>query len=134
VTCRYPDEKLRRLCREAVERGFTHLKIKVGRNLEDDMRRCRIIREEIGPDRALMIDANQVPQRRTLRGARQSAVICTGDMRGGVRGRSGVGCGHGDPVGEGIGALQGAMRYCAVRGIDRIAIEESNRIAVAAVD
>ena len=55
----YPDDKLRRLCREAVAAGFTHLKIKVGRDLADDVRRCAIIREEIGYDRILMTDANQ---------------------------------------------------------------------------
>jgi L-fuconate dehydratase len=61
----YSDDKLRRLCGEALKQGFTHLKIKVGRDLEDDVRRCRIIREQIGPDRKLMLDANQwwdVPQ------------------------------------------------------------------------
>ncbi len=56
----YPDDKLRRLCREMTGRGFTHLKIKVGRDLADDIRRCAIIREEIGPERKLMVDANQV--------------------------------------------------------------------------
>jgi L-fuconate dehydratase len=56
----YPDDKLRRLCREAVADGFTHLKIKVGSDLADDLRRCAIIREEIGPGRRLMTDANQV--------------------------------------------------------------------------
>ena len=56
----YPDDKLRRLCREMGERGWTHFKIKVGASLEDDIRRCRIVREEIGPDRRLMLDANQV--------------------------------------------------------------------------
>jgi L-fuconate dehydratase len=56
----YPDDKLRRLCREAVEAGFTHIKMKVGRDREDDIRRLRIAREEIGPDRFMMIDANQV--------------------------------------------------------------------------
>lgn len=55
----YSDEKLRRLCREALDAGFTHLKIKVGRDLADDVRRCRIIRQEIGYDRRLMMDANQ---------------------------------------------------------------------------
>jgi L-fuconate dehydratase len=55
----YSDDKLRRLCREAISEGFTHLKIKVGRDLQDDLRRCRIIREEIGHERKLMIDANQ---------------------------------------------------------------------------
>src|SRR4051794_1577523 len=56
----YPDDKLRRLCRELTARGWKHFKIKVGRSLEDDIRRCRIIREEIGWERRLMTDANQV--------------------------------------------------------------------------
>ncbi len=56
----YPDEKLRRLCREAVAGGWNHLKIKVGRDLDDDIRRCGIIREVIGWERKLMMDANQV--------------------------------------------------------------------------
>lgn len=56
----YPDDKMRRLCREAGEAGFSHVKMKVGRNLEDDIRRLRIAREELGPDVHLMIDANQV--------------------------------------------------------------------------
>ncbi|MBN9053461.1 MAG: fuconate dehydratase [Shinella sp. 65-6] len=56
----YDDDKLRRLCREAVAQGFNHIKMKVGRDLEDDRRRLRIAREEIGDERYLMIDANQV--------------------------------------------------------------------------
>lgn len=56
----YDDDKLRRLCRDLSARGWTHFKIKVGRDLHDDIRRCRIIREEIGWDRRLMMDANQV--------------------------------------------------------------------------
>ena len=56
----YSDEKIRRLCREAVQEGFTHLKVKVGRDIEDDIRRLTIIREEIGWERRLMVDANQV--------------------------------------------------------------------------
>ncbi len=56
----YPDEKIRRLCREAVAEGYSHIKIKVGRDLADDIRRCQIIREEIGGERKLMVDANQV--------------------------------------------------------------------------
>ncbi|WP_333570927.1 L-fuconate dehydratase [Sphingomonas sp.] len=56
----YPDEKLRRLAQEAVDAGFDHIKLKVGRDLEDDIRRVRIAREVLGPDRKLMIDANQV--------------------------------------------------------------------------
>ena len=56
----YSDEKLRRLCREAIAGGWNHLKIKVGRDLADDIRRATIIREEIGWERKLMVDANQV--------------------------------------------------------------------------
>lgn len=56
----YDDAKLRRLCREAVDSGFKHVKLKVGGNLEDDVRRLKIARDECGPDVQLMIDANQV--------------------------------------------------------------------------
>ncbi|TCU39257.1 L-fuconate dehydratase [Rhizobium azibense] len=56
----YDDAKLRRLCQEAIDAGFDHVKMKVGRDLQDDIRRLRIAREVIGPDRYLMIDANQV--------------------------------------------------------------------------
>jgi len=56
----YDDAKLRRLAQEAVDAGFTHIKLKVGRDIEDDIRRVRIAREVLGPDRTLMIDANQV--------------------------------------------------------------------------
>jgi len=56
----YSDEKLRTLCREAVAAGWSHVKMKVGQRIEDDVRRARIVREEIGPDRHLMMDANQV--------------------------------------------------------------------------
>lgn len=55
----YSDEKMRRLCREAKVQGFKHMKIKVGSNLQDDIRRAAIIREEIGEDLKLMMDANQ---------------------------------------------------------------------------
>lgn len=61
----YSDEKIRRLCREAVTDGWNFVKMKVGLDLEDDVRRATIIREEIGEDRFLMMDANQkweVPQ------------------------------------------------------------------------
>lgn len=56
----YSDEKIRQLCREAIGQGFNHIKLKVGRDVREDIRRCGIIREEIGPDRKLMVDANQV--------------------------------------------------------------------------
>jgi len=56
----YSDEKLRRLAREGVAAGWTHFKQKVGGDIETDIRRARILREEIGWDRRLMMDANQV--------------------------------------------------------------------------
>ncbi len=56
----YPDDKLRRLCQEAIDAGFNHVKLKVGRDRADDIRRLRIAREVLGPNRQLMIDANQV--------------------------------------------------------------------------
>ncbi|WP_433167005.1 L-fuconate dehydratase [Kribbella sp. CA-247076] len=56
----YSDAKLRRLCEEAVASGYKHVKLKVGADLADDIRRCGIAREVLGPDGHLMIDANQV--------------------------------------------------------------------------
>jgi L-fuconate dehydratase len=56
----YSDEKIRLLCREALAQGFNHIKLKIGRDLKEDIRRCGIVRSEIGPDRHLMVDANQV--------------------------------------------------------------------------
>lgn len=56
----YSDDKLRRLAAVAVADGYRHIKLKVGANLEDDIRRCSIAREVIGWDVHLMIDANQV--------------------------------------------------------------------------
>ncbi len=56
----YDDDKLARLCKEAIEAGFRHIKLKVGANLDDDRRRCAIARTALGADRDLMLDANQV--------------------------------------------------------------------------
>ena len=56
----YSDERLRSLVREAVGKGWTHFKMKVGGDIEDDVRRAALIRDEIGPDCTLMMDANQV--------------------------------------------------------------------------
>lgn len=55
----YSDDKMRNLCRDAKLKGFKHMKMKVGSDLNDDMRRASIIREEIGNDLNLMMDANQ---------------------------------------------------------------------------
>ena len=56
----YPDEKIRTRVREALKAGFEAFKLKVGRDLADDLRRAALVREIIGPDRVLMVDANQV--------------------------------------------------------------------------
>ena len=56
----YSDEKLRGLLSESVAEGWEHFKMKVGTSIDDDVRRASIIREEIGPDKKLMMDANQV--------------------------------------------------------------------------
>lgn len=56
----YSDEKLRQLCKASLEQGWSHFKVKVGQNVDDDVRRLRVIREEIGWERKLMLDANQV--------------------------------------------------------------------------
>ncbi|MEU6990843.1 L-fuconate dehydratase [Streptomyces sp. NPDC046465] len=55
----YSDEKLTRLARQAVADGFTQIKLKVGADLADDIRRCRTAREAIGPDIRMAVDANQ---------------------------------------------------------------------------
>jgi L-fuconate dehydratase len=55
----YSDEKLARLCREAVADGFGQVKLKVGGNVVDDVRRLRIARETLGADFPIAVDANQ---------------------------------------------------------------------------
>ncbi|WCH96997.1 L-fuconate dehydratase [Streptomyces moderatus] len=55
----YDDDKLGRLAAEAVAGGFRQIKLKVGADLEDDVRRCRVAREVVGPDIRMAIDANQ---------------------------------------------------------------------------
>jgi L-fuconate dehydratase len=55
----YSEEKIRRLCHEALADGWTHFKLKVGGDAEDDLRRGRIVREEIGEQNRMMVDANQ---------------------------------------------------------------------------
>ena len=55
----YPDAAIRRLCGDAVAGGWTHFKVKVGGRPEDDYRRLALVRAEVGPDRRVMIDANQ---------------------------------------------------------------------------
>ncbi|XP_078486957.1 mitochondrial enolase superfamily member 1 [Ciona intestinalis] len=55
----YSDETLVKKCREALAEGWTKFKMKVGSNVEDDKRRAKLIRDEIGYDCDLMMDANQ---------------------------------------------------------------------------
>jgi L-fuconate dehydratase len=56
----YSDEKVARLADEALEAGFRHLKLKVGRDIENDVRRVAMVRDLVGPDVRLSVDANQV--------------------------------------------------------------------------
>jgi len=56
----YSDEKMLKLTQEAMDQGFKLLKYKCGKSLEDDQRRLRKVRELVGPDFAIAIDANQV--------------------------------------------------------------------------
>jgi len=55
----YSDDKVRAACRDAIADGWTHFKVKVGGDPADDVRRVGMVRSEIGPDRVLMVDANQ---------------------------------------------------------------------------
>jgi len=55
----YSDERLTRLAKEAVAAGFGQIKLKVGGNLDDDLRRMRLAREAVGPDIRIAVDANQ---------------------------------------------------------------------------
>ncbi len=56
----YSDEKIIRRCKEAIDQGFNYVKLKVGQSLTDDVRRCQLVRDTLGNDVRLMIDANQV--------------------------------------------------------------------------
>jgi L-fuconate dehydratase len=55
----YSDAKIERLAHAALAEGWTHFKLKVGGTAEEDLRRARLVREKIGPDAKLMMDANQ---------------------------------------------------------------------------
>jgi L-fuconate dehydratase len=55
----YSEDKIRRLCKEALAEGWTHFKLKVGGDPDEDLRRGQIVREEIGWTNRLMVDANQ---------------------------------------------------------------------------
>jgi L-fuconate dehydratase len=56
----YDDDKLARLCREAVDDGYELIKLKVGGDLADDIRRMRIARQAVGPKTRIAVDANQI--------------------------------------------------------------------------
>jgi len=56
----YSDDKIRNSVRDAISQGWSEFKMKVGQDIEIDRRRAALIREEIGPERTLMMDANQV--------------------------------------------------------------------------
>jgi L-fuconate dehydratase len=55
----YDDDKLVRLCRAAVADGFGQIKLKVGADLDDDVRRLGLAREAVGPHIGIAVDANQ---------------------------------------------------------------------------
>jgi L-fuconate dehydratase len=55
----YSDDKVVRLAVEAVKAGFDHLKLKVGADIDDDIRRCELVRATVGPDIRISVDANQ---------------------------------------------------------------------------
>lgn len=55
----YSDDKIIRLCKEAVANGWKHIKMKVGSDLDDDIRRAKVIRDTVGDEITLMMDANQ---------------------------------------------------------------------------
>ena len=56
----YSDDKVQRLAQEALAEGWTHFKQKVGGDLDDDIRRAQVLREAIGWENSLMMDANQM--------------------------------------------------------------------------
>ncbi|MER7586090.1 enolase C-terminal domain-like protein [Micromonospora sp. NPDC127501] len=55
----YCDDKVVRLARQAVADGFTQIKLKVGADAADDVRRLKIAREAVGPQIRIALDANQ---------------------------------------------------------------------------
>lgn len=55
----YSDEKLRRLLREARDEGFEMVKLKVGADVQDDVRRFALARAEMGEGFPIAADANQ---------------------------------------------------------------------------
>ncbi|XP_076752818.1 mitochondrial enolase superfamily member 1 isoform X2 [Xylocopa sonorina] len=56
----YSDRKVKELCAKFLALGFTSFKAKVGQNLQNDIKRCQLIRDAIGSGNKLMLDANQI--------------------------------------------------------------------------
>jgi L-fuconate dehydratase len=56
----YSDDKIRHLCRQGIQDGWTHFKIKVGADLDHDIHRLELVTGELGSQNRLMVDANQV--------------------------------------------------------------------------
>ncbi|XP_055701945.1 mitochondrial enolase superfamily member 1-like [Phlebotomus papatasi] len=56
----YSDGKIRELCTKYMDMGFRAFKLKVGRDISSDVKRCELVRKEIGYENTLMIDANQI--------------------------------------------------------------------------
>jgi L-fuconate dehydratase len=55
----YSEDTLPQRVHDALAAGFTHLKLKVGGDPATDLRRTRIVREAMGPEHRLSLDANQ---------------------------------------------------------------------------
>ena len=55
----YSDEKIVKLCKKYTAMGWKHFKVKVGLDLEADVKRLKLIRETVGDDSFIMVDANQ---------------------------------------------------------------------------
>ena len=56
----YSDDKMSKLAKENLNKGWTHFKMKVGQDIERDIHRCKLIRSIIGNDKKLMVDSNQI--------------------------------------------------------------------------
>ena len=54
----YPPERAQRRAQELVDEGFTTIKVKVGTNPDEDVERVQLVRNVIGPNLDMVIDAN----------------------------------------------------------------------------
>jgi L-fuconate dehydratase len=55
----YSDEKIVKLCKKYISMGWKHFKVKVGLDLEADIKRLKLIRKTVGDECYIMVDANQ---------------------------------------------------------------------------